>query len=350
MFMVCMIHVNLFTRSIDRASIVPGKEYFFYIGVWTESVGIIGVNLYALITGYVCLYSRWRVARYVELWAQVAFYSMGLLGVGLLLSRYTHLSWEYSWKDLLLMTLLGSTYWYFAAYSALFLVMPFLNKLLRNLRQREYLLLLGGILLVIPIINKWQAPILYRMGYNVTWLAVLYVTGAYVRRFSPLVNTWVAVAICVICTFQPLVSNVFCESVPDWSYCNPLMVLYSCCLFLLFYRVRVKSGVGRRLIMWAAPLSFGVYLIHVHPWTWKMLMQYVPQLNEYLDYPWWISIVGGAVIYMLCTLIDWGRYMLFAVFRVKVLADWLGRSLERWGDWALKQLVTEISEKSGEGQ
>ena len=133
MFMVCMIHVNLFTSALNVSLVDTGKEYFYLVGVWTESVGYIGVNLYALITGYVCLNSKWRLSRYIELWAQVAYYSIGLLLLGLFLSYLNVLSWDVGRRyvlNILIKLPLGSTYWYFVAYSALFLITPFLNRAL----------------------------------------------------------------------------------------------------------------------------------------------------------------------------------------------------------------------------
>ena len=171
MYMVCMIHVNLFTEAHVKTAIIPGKEYFFYVGTWTESVGLIGVNIYALITGYVCLNSKWRFSRYLELWMQVAFYTIGLLFIGLLLSHFGFLSWVPSQKYIAIILLklsVGSTYWYFVAYSALFLIIPFINTLLSSLCQKNYLLMLGALMLVLPCANILQSGTIYSSGYNVT--------------------------------------------------------------------------------------------------------------------------------------------------------------------------------------
>ena len=327
MFMVCMIHINYVAHAY---SIIPGKELFFYLSTWTESVGYIGVNLYAIITGYVCLNSKWRLSRYIELWMQVAFYTIGILAFGLLLSHFGVLPWDISWKSvwkILLQLPCGSSYWYFSAYSALFFIMPFLNKILVQLKQREYILLLGSLLVLILCANILNRHTLYAGGYNVTWLTVLYVTGAYFQRFSPKVSPLLAGSIAFSCTLQPLLCSVL--HLPGYlSYCSPVMVLYSLLFFLLMYKFCIEKEWARRLIMWAAPLSFGVYLIHVHPWTWFMLNRYTPQLNVQLDYPWWLSIGGGVGLYVICTLLDWVRCKIFEFCRVKFIADRASITLE----------------------
>lgn len=343
MFMVCMIHMNLFTSAISPANYIPGREYFYYVGIWTESVGFVGVNLYALITGYVCLNSRWRLSRYIELWVQVAYYSIGLLIIGLLLSHYSVLPWEISWKKVLIILIklpLGSTYWYFVAYSALFLIMPFLNKFLQMLQQREYILLLGGCLLIIPCSNVVNPGELYASGYNVIWLTVLYATGGYFKRFSPRANPVLIAAIAFACTLQPMLSTIL--NLPDYlSYCSPVMVLYACCLFMLLYQLRIVNHSICRFITWLASLSFGVYLIHVHPWSWKMLNMYVPKFNEYLDYPWWISILGGAVLYILCSLLDWVRSVLFVWCRVRLFSEYVADVMQRSVKYMMGILIRE---------
>lgn len=343
MYMVCMIHINLFTEAHIKSAIIPSKEYFFYFGTWTESAGYIGVNLYALITGYVCLNSKWRLSRYLELWAQVAFYTIGLLIVGLLLDYFGIFPWKISIKSItkiILKLSCGSVYWYFSAYTALFFIIPFINKLFLSLRQREYLLMLGGGLLMLPCANILQSGTIYAGGYNVTWLTVLYAAGAYIRRFQPQISPWITGLIAILCTLQPLFCRIL--NLPDMlSYCSPVMVLYSLCFFLYVYRRPINNELLRKVIMWAAPLSFGVYLIHVHSWSWPMLMHYVPTINEYLDYPWWIAIAGGCILYIVCTLVDWGRYQLFLLFRVQKLADCVGNCIERTVTKMLNLLLPE---------
>ena len=331
MYMICMIHINLFTNAHVESAIIPGKEYFFYFGTWSESLGYIGVNLYALITGYVCVNSRWRLARYLELWSQVAFYTICLLLIGLLLSHIGILPWEISKKTIakLLQKLpVGSTYWYFAAYSALFLIIPFINKLLFSLRQREYLLMLGALMLILPCANILQAGTMYSSGYNATWLAALYAAGAYIKLYPPRISPWLTGPIAFMCTLQPLLCQAL-HLPAFFSYCSPVMVVYSLCLFLFVHKWNINDGILRKLIVWLAPLSFGVYLIHVHPWSWAMLRRYVPVLNEHLNYPWWIAIIGGVFLYIFCSMLDWIRSKLFHLCKIRKLADCVGAFIEK---------------------
>ena len=173
MLMVCVIHVNLHTKA--QFEIVPGKEYFYYFGVWTETVGIIGVNLYAMITGYVCVLSNWRYSRYVRLWILVAFYTVLLFGVGYALNLSDVLLWPGSVLHIAKQTCLmclGSTYWYFVAYTGLFFIIPFLNQLLQKLPKLQFTFMVIFLAFLLPIINCYAAGTVYSNGYNLAWLTV----------------------------------------------------------------------------------------------------------------------------------------------------------------------------------
>ena len=322
MLMVCVIHVNYFTDAYSE--LVPGKEYFYYFGIWTESIGIIGVNLYGLITGYVCIDGSWRYSRYVQLWILVCFYTVLIYLAGYALNVSALLFWPASILHIAKETCkmwLGSTYWYFAAYTGLFFIMPFLNELLQKLSKQRFTFIVFVLAFILPILNCYAYGYLYANGYNLVWLTVLYVVGAYIKRFSPvfLRTSWLVMfAFCS--TLLPLVCALF-ELPVSFDYAWPFTVAYAVAFFILFTRINISSALVRRFITWAAPSAFAVYLIHVHPWSWLMLGKYLRELNVQLDYPWWYALVCGFGVYIACTCLDRGRIHLFHALRVKSGAE-----------------------------
>ena len=322
MLMVCVIHVNLFTKA--HTQIIPGKEYYYYFGIWSETVGLIGVNLYAMITGYVCILGSWRYARYVRLWVLVAFYTLVMYAVGYALASKGVIPWNAEWREIVKKVILlfaGSSYWYFAAYTGLFFLIPFINEGLKKIDKSRYrcLLLVLGILL--PCMNSRSAGVLYASGYNMIWLIALYVIGAYVRLYPPdrLRSSWLIVC-ALLCTLQGGALDFVGRSVQT-GYAWPVLVVYSVCVFIVFTRLTVNGRLFRKLITFAAPASFSVYLIHVHPWCWDRLHVAAPLLNSALECPWWFAIVGGFVIYLVCTVVDRLRIYLFNVCRIDAASD-----------------------------
>ena len=339
MLMVCVIHINLFTKA--HVEIVPTKEYFYYFGIWTETVGMIGVNLYALITGYVCVLSNWRYSRYVRLWILVAFYTILLFGVGYALSAAGVL--PYSLDPVKIVKCVarlgfGSTYWYFAAYTGLFFVIPFLNPGLRQLSKVQFSLLVVVLLFLLPIITIRAGELVLGCGYNMIWLVALYVAGAYIKLYPPrTLGSKLLLLIACVCTFQPLVFTLL-GLPPKNGYTWPIAVVYSISLFIVFTRVQIKGLVMRRVIEWAAPVSFSVYLLHVHPWSWRMLCKYVPVMNVAWDYPWWFAIAGGFVLYLACAIVDKLRTWIFSVCKFDSFADCIASMIEQ----AVRRILTAV--------
>lgn len=329
MLMVCVIHMNLFTRA--HWKIVPTKEYFFYFGIWTETVGMIGVNLYAMITGYVCVLSSWRYSRYVRLWVLVAFYTVLLFAIGYALSLADVLPYSCGIVKIAKQICrlgFGSTYWYFAAYTGLFFIIPFLNLGLQRLSGEKFTLLVMVLVVLLPIINFRAGDIIYSDGYNMIWLTALYVVGAYIKLYPPCVlrSFWLLL-VAGVCTLQPLLFALI-GLPPINGYTWPVAVVYSIALFIVFTRLELKSGALKRLIAWAAPASFSVYLLHVHPWSWSMLVKYVSCVNIAWDYPWWFPLAGGLVMYLVCTIIDMLRMRVFRVCKVDAIADYFASVIE----------------------
>ena len=172
MIMICILHVNyLCLYGLTRQE--GGWEWLSWGG--TESLCIIAVNLYAMITGYVCITSSWRISRYIALWFQVVFYTVGIYALGLFLA---HEGWlpKIALKTLLsdLCTVpLAGAYWYFNAYTALFLLIPFLNKLLQKLSRADYAKLLVALLVFLPLMKAYGGGGQWRIQCRLAQCALL---------------------------------------------------------------------------------------------------------------------------------------------------------------------------------
>ncbi|MBR5522149.1 MAG: hypothetical protein IKV82_01590 [Akkermansia sp.] len=343
MFMICMIHVNFFAwfSCPSRCSSIPFA--FSFASEWTEGVGIIGVNLYALITGYVCVNTEWKLARLVKLWGTVIFYALLFVGAYCVLEAagYRLSDSSYSNKDLcslMCVVASGKPYWYFAAYIGVFFVSPFINKAVKaaDKRTMKYLLLL--LLFLFPALNLY-CSVFYANAYTFLWLAVLYTMGAYVKCHAPVFpRTSVLLTISAVSSTQVIFESMLEVS---WflSYACPVSVLYAVSLFVVFTRINITNVPAQRLISWAAPAAFSVYLIQCHPWCWKFLMFKCPIWAESLNYPACFPFIVGGSLYIVCTLIDRMRIVLFTAFRIDKLLYKLGDSLQSWGERVLTRFI-----------
>ena len=107
-------------------------------------------------------------------------------------------------------------------------------------------------------------------------------------------------------------------------------------LFLCFERIRM----GEKSAKWTmalAPFAFGVYLVHGHSVIYRQLGW---RFHSYLQLPVWgmgIAVVlTAAVIYLICTLVDWLRSLLFKALRLERMAEWIAIRLTAAADYVGK--------------
>ena len=106
-----------------------------------------------------------------------------------------------------------------------------------------------------------------------------------------------------------------------YNYISPTEVLLSISLLIIFANIKVSSKAAK-LIGFAAPATFGVYLIHENPFSREALL--VPIRKRIIELPGILppfAVCGAALaILIVCLLIDRIRIALFNVLRVKELS------------------------------
>ena len=84
-----------------------------------------------------------------------------------------------------------------------------------------------------------------------------------------------------------------------------------------------------RIIRFFSPLTFSVYLIHVHPIPWNHLI--LDRFRSFNLLPWYqaIFLVPGCAfaIWLTCSLLDIPRYLLFRLLRIRKLCEAIERRL-----------------------
>jgi len=127
MLMIVLLHT---LGEGGLLSIINGVNY--KIGWLLEIISYSAVNVFALITGFVN-YSdedkKFSYSKYIFFWVPICFYSV---------INYVIISW-YTTKSINLILLIKSffpvlfaKYWYVNAYTGLFFLIPWINKLIRK--------------------------------------------------------------------------------------------------------------------------------------------------------------------------------------------------------------------------
>ena len=354
MFLVATLHVLGAGGVLDSAApLSPDYETAWLL----ECAAYCAVNCYALLSGYVGVNGRFHYANLALLWLQAAFYTIlipvafALLAPGMVGTREVIRGF---------FPAMSNHYWYFTAYFAMFFFIPAFNYLVKHLKRRQMDVLAVSIVVVFSLLpTVFQRDVadifpgdlfITYSGYSPLWLALLYILGAYARKYNLFARISCAgafgiYALCILLTWgekwmvEGLGMKVLGEYIPGGllvSYTSPTILLAAAALLAGFSKLRLPAWTAKP-IGFLAPLSFSVYLIHVHPLMWRYVMagRFIA-FGSYGTVKLAVSVLGAALgIYVLCSAVDAIRA---ALFRWLDLRGRLSRLEERYvGDlWADK--------------
>ncbi len=330
MFMVVTVHV-LGNGGLLLAAKPPS---FRYLTVWTlESASYCLVNCYAMISGYMGVKGRYRYTSLVMLWLQVVLWNVvctvaqailqpGSVTVPTLIRAFYPVANE--------------QYWYFCVYTGLFLLMPGLNIFLNKINRRQGKALCLLIILVFTCIpalaNKDSFGM--REGYSIGWVLLMYLLGGCLSRFrfGHKLPTWLLLLLYVGSVALSVAATTLADLSQSENFLRllshktlmgfntPTSLVCGLCLMLIFQKYPQPPSWLRKIIRLLAPVSFGVYIIHMHPFMqdvffgnmrYRFLIQYsAPVLAAAV-------ILTCVVIFLVCAGLDWLRLWLFKGLKLK---------------------------------
>lgn len=277
MFMVVVMHY--LANSIEPAQDAGGIQGMDVVYIVLESLCIVAVNVYVLISGYFLSASAFSWKRPVRVIAQTLFYTV-LIPPVLALCGALPFSEAFNiyhiWNSIF--PVQSGHYWFVTAYVVLLLFAPALNAAVWRLEKKQLTQMLLALLLFFSV-GKTLSPVQFasdRFGYDFGWFLVLYLTGGYIRRFGIAFfkNAWrgravylgsaaaiagVELALTVLC--EKGVSLTYYRSVP-YHYNFLFCFTGALGLFFAFYHRNIKEGRAANAIRFISPAVFGVYLIH----------------------------------------------------------------------------------------
>lgn len=332
MFMVVVLHVLGQGGILDNTPnlSIAGETFWFF-----EIACYCAVNIYAIISGYVGLKSKHKYSNLISLSLQLVFYAVIITGIEVIISlqnnvpiSLTTLFWH------IFPTL--KNYWYFSAYFCVFFFMPMLNNIINTSSRKTLKCIAIFMFLIFSCWTQLSSAISGLLsGYSVLWLAILYAVGAYIAKYDPLRN-WscrkclLGYIICVILTSLSKILLGYANIRPMLlvSYTSPTIVFSAIFLVHLFSRLHIGKRT-KKIVSFLAPMAFGVYLIHCHPYMFVNLKDRFAWISEQPIYFGILLVFAWAfAIFAACIFIDWLRLLLFKVCKVKNFAIWLELKLK----------------------
>ncbi|WP_026506343.1 acyltransferase family protein [Butyrivibrio sp. MC2013] len=304
----------------------------FYL-IWIiEAFCHVSVNLYMFISGYYLGVKEYSWRRFISFYTTIFFYS-ACISVFCFLTNISELNFENIIK---VFPIIGSkSNWYVTCYAAILLVSPLLNIIIRSIRQDVFkrILIIQFILFsVYPTIGYCSDPFIVKKGYSILWFSFVYLLAGYIRKYSVCLSCrysvfmMVSIGILPICKFWlPAVEKSM------YAYNSIPVFIASYAIFVMV--VNNKRTAFSTITPWVTFLgktSFGVFFIHSFVlirdklWIFMGSTKYINSLYQVVH-----GLFCIVFIYIICSIIDGFRLMLFDKLGVNKTVNQLSKYLDK---------------------
>lgn len=313
--MIICLHYSKYGGALHA---LKPSDLNYYVAVGLESLFIIAVDCFILITGYYQINGKFKLKKVIDLWAQVIFYSVTI----------SLIFWFTGIEPVTIPTLLQAflpiitgTYWFVTVYFVLYLFSPFINVALRNMKKEDYkkLIIISALFFVIlPSVNFTYFT---DTGYSLYNFVFLYCVGAYIKKYDlPVKNlTYFLFGYfaCSLLIFSGVLFLRMSSEVPEYFFTDPwnynfiFVELGAICFFMVFKNIKIQSP----KINVIATSVFGIYLISNHPFVLGVLYSRILHCADYHYSPFFVHhmLFSGIGVLVSCLIIDLFRQRLFLI-------------------------------------
>ena len=272
MLLVVVVHTGFFALGRPSVTDIVSECGASFARNLTQAFATGCVDLFVLLTGYFGI-KRPSVRGLANLLFQAAFYTIGIFAVlcaaGIV---------PFGKEEVLHALMITRGYWFINSYVCLYLLTPWLNRLVERMSRRDLgRLLIGFFALQTAVVWGLNIGNFFIGGYSLTSFMSLYLVMRYIRIHggrwtarSRWADLGIVVAVPFVIAGLELANtwqgwNFFGNDIkfhPDlYSYINPLVLLAAVHLVLFMSKIRFTS----RAVNHLAASSLAVYLLHLNP-------------------------------------------------------------------------------------
>lgn len=283
--------------------------------------GKVGVNIFVLISGFFLIENTERLfqpKKLLKFWGQVVFYSITTYFLSIVL-QINNFDIKQIIKICFPITYPG--WWFASTYFMLYLIHPFLNKLLHDLNKNVYQYLILLLVLCWSIIPTLTTQLFE--SNSLLWFITLYVIAGYVKIYGfnerlKSKHYFFLFLIVLVCSYLISVSflvlgtkrnELAVHAIDFFGMERFPILLMALFLFMTFAKLKIKYNKWINVI---ASATFGVYLIHDSSYIRYYIWWNIFKINQYQESLFLIpySILVVFIIYVLCTGIEMVRKVL----------------------------------------
>ena len=297
---ICILLIVAHHFSVHSNPITNETNFNLYLHSALATGGKIAVNIFILISGYFMIDSNFKFKKLLKLIFQTLFYTI-LIYLGLCIFKYE--TFNISTLIQQFFPISNKLYWFMTSYILLYILSPFLNKLLKCCSKKEHIILLT--LLLVLQTNFFDLNNPFNLG-DLSWFITLYISSALVKiHYNELrLNSYI-ISFYILSLVTMILLYAFLE-VNMWSINHILCYFISITTFIIFKNLKIKES---KMINLVSSTTLGVYLLHDNNFIRELLW------NKWLDVPyhfqrgdfWLFSIISILVVFIICSAIDYIR-------------------------------------------
>ncbi len=256
------------------------KIIFSFIYILT----LVCINSFILISGYHLINSKFKIQKIIRLWGLAIFYSLGIYFFYLIVDSNIIDKTTTAIRMRTFAPILNANYWFLVPYLALYIIFPFLNKMIKSLNKQQlkilliiFFILLSVLYNVTTLLDIFE-PI---NGHSFLWFIFIYAIGAYIKLYSSKekkekLHKYKYLILYFITALIGFIINILLETIKGTDITLNLLserlltfnsvfaVIESISLFMFFKDVQIKNKIVNNIITWISPNILAVYLLHAH--------------------------------------------------------------------------------------
>ena len=284
---------------------VEKNTFIYYLSHFIEALCIVAVNVFIIITGYFsCKKTSIKISKPINLFILSVFYGI-TISIGVIFT--TNIDINNSAINRIFTT--SFSRWFVLIYCILYLLIPYINKFIKSLTQKQY-----EILLIINTIFFYIWPTIFTTttiadnGYGIVNFINLYMIGAYIKIYKDkYIPKKISLIVYFICTIITTGYSFFTGRA--WNYTTIMNLVGSIAIFQLFKSIKIKNN---KVINKLSTYTFSTYIIHENTFLVTILYRNLFQSNNYWNNNWMIinlliTVIG---IYIICVVIEFIRRLL----------------------------------------
>lgn len=299
-----------------------------YVAWILESLSIVAVNVYVLISGYFLVESEFKPGKIAKLVLQVLFYTVLITAVSLAFGIIGKEDLGFYNLIVQLFPFQLEQYWFMTSYLVLYILSPVLAMGVKTM-SKKHLQIVTIVFVVFMCVEKSILPVQIvfdKRGYDALWFICLFLVAAYIRLYGIKFlekKVWAALFYLVgaaMTLIESLALSVVYEKTGELQhlfgtthhYNHIFVFLSSVGLFMFFMQVKIKDGWFATCVCKIAPYTLGVYLLHEQVYIRYLWPKWLGCENIGGTVSLVVSALGAvAVVFLVGIFVDFVRSLLF---------------------------------------